>query len=98
MKSTLPQYEIVKLKAPIAGLNPDIILADLQKQWEGKENVKLNNIDGLRIDTDEYWVHMRKSNTEPIIRVIGEHKDGLDAAKRVCEDFMTIITSFGKSS
>jgi len=93
-KSTLPQYEICKISAPIAGINPDVVVAHIKSQWEGK--ARLNEEDGLRIDTDEWWVHLRKSNTEPIIRVIGEGGAYQKSLER-CNEFMKEITSFGKA-
>ena len=93
LKQTLPQYEIVKLKAPVGDMVPEVILADIKKQWEGKEGVTLTEGDGLRIDTQEFWVHMRKSNTEPIIRVIGEHQTK-EKALQTCERFMEDIKNW----
>ena len=92
-KKSLPQYQIVKLKAPIGNMVPELILADMKKKWEGKEGVTLTEGDGLRIDTSDYWVHMRKSNTEPIIRVIGEHQSE-EEARKVCEQFMSEIQNW----
>ena len=50
--------------------------------------------DGLRIDhlTEHWWVHLRKSNTEPIIRVIGEDKDLPSAISR-CQSFLDQIVA-----
>ena len=97
MKATLPQYEIVKLKAPVDGLEPELILADIKKQWEKKEGVSFTEGDGLRIDTPEFWVHMRKSNTEPIIRVIGEHQT-LALAEETCRQFLSDIQNWKPSN
>ena len=44
-------------------------------------NDKLNDSDGLRIDFEEGWLHVRSSNTEPIARVIAEASDSLTAYK-----------------
>jgi len=93
LKQTMPQYEIVKLKAPVGDMVPEVILADIKKQWEGKPGVTLTEGDGLRIDTEEFWVHMRKSNTEPIIRVIGEHQTK-EQAMETCERFMEDIKNW----
>jgi phosphomannomutase len=86
----LPQWEIVKLKAPLGSLDPDTVLDNLASKWHGK--AQLNTEDGLRIDTPEWWVHMRKSNTEPIIRVIGEGVD-VAAAKLTCQQFLDEIVN-----
>lgn len=66
---SLPQYKIVKYKVSIEGLDPDKILKRLAEKYEKQQ---IDVLDGLKIDMDNTWVHMRKSNTEPIIRVIAE--------------------------
>jgi len=63
----LPRYEIVKEKFPFAG---DFeALTDRLRQTFGGE---YNMLDGIRIDTDGGWVHVRRSNTEPVVRIIAE--------------------------
>jgi len=94
-KATLPQYEICKISAPIAGIDPDAVVAHIKSQWQGK--ARLNEVDGLRIDTDEWWVHLRKSNTEPIIRVIGEGGPFQKSLDR-CNEFMLEIVNFSKKA
>ncbi len=69
LKASLPQYEMVKKKVSIAGMNPDEILARLQEKYKDQD---INTLDGLKIDFEKSWVHLRKSNTEPIMRVIAE--------------------------
>ena len=49
-----------------------------------------NTIDGLKIDFDDGWVHLRRSNTEPIIRIYSESIT-LDKANRLAEDFISQI-------
>jgi phosphomannomutase len=68
---TLPKYEMRKDKMPIIG--------DLKENYSKMKNhfkdARINELDGLRIDfTDSSWIHLRPSNTEPIIRLIGEAK------------------------
>ncbi len=74
LKKTLPQYEIVKLKAPIEGIDADAVVEHFKKHWAGRSDAVLNDVDGLRIDINDEkgkrWVHLRKSNTEPIIRYL----------------------------
>ncbi len=69
LKASLPQYEMVKKKVSVAGLDPDGILQALQEKYKDHE---INTLDGLKIDFERSWVHLRKSNTEPILRVIAE--------------------------
>lgn len=70
LKSTLPEYFISKMKIELEK-SPDEILKQLTQRFSS-ENI--NTEDGLRIDFPEHWVHLRKSNTEPIIRIIVEAK------------------------
>ncbi|MDY0083776.1 MAG: phosphoglucosamine mutase [Ignavibacteriaceae bacterium] len=69
VKDILPQYYISKKKIGLNLISPDIILKRLIEKYSSK---KINTEDGLRIDFDDHWVHFRKSNTEPIIRLITE--------------------------
>jgi phosphomannomutase len=81
LKSSLPQYTIVKNKIDLGILKPDAILQKLNEKYSKTE--KTNNEDGLKIDFESSWVHLRKSNTEPIIRVIAEAKTQREAAALV---------------
>lgn len=67
--STLPQYVMVKQKVNIEGLDPDELLAKMIDKYKDQP---VNLLDGVKIDFEDSWVHLRKSNTEPIIRVISE--------------------------
>lgn len=69
LKRALPQYYISKKKIEIGKRNPDDVIKKLTDKYS-KE--KINTEDGLRIDFPDHWVHLRKSNTEPIIRCIVE--------------------------
>jgi phosphomannomutase len=70
LKAALPQYYITKGKVGLGTLNPDAILKQLAAQYSVSDTI--NTDDGLKIDFPESWVHLRKSNTEPIIRIIAE--------------------------
>jgi len=96
LKLSLPQYEIAKISAPIAGIDPSAVVQHIKSKWEGKEGITINEEDGLHIDTPEWWVHLRKSNTEPIIRVIGEGGPFEKSMER-CNQFMEEINSFTKN-
>lgn len=69
LRDALPQYTIIKDKLDVAGLDLDAIFDRLKKSFASE---KLNDIDGLKIDFEEGWVHFRKSNTEPIVRIYAE--------------------------
>jgi len=72
LRSSYPDYYISKNKIE---LSPEL---DLEKIFQALRaefaNEELNEIDGLKIDFEEGWVHLRKSNTEPIIRVYSESR------------------------
>jgi phosphomannomutase len=69
LKKSLPAYFISKRKIMVGKNNPDEIIASLINKYRSE---KINTEDGLRIDFPDHWVHFRKSNTEPIIRIITE--------------------------
>ena len=85
----MPRYEIVKLKTDIGDSDADAMLARLADQYR---DARISLVDGVKIDLDEGWVHMRKSNTEPIIRVYAE-AETRDAATSLGERFMLELTS-----
>ncbi len=69
LNDTLPNYVITKEKVELHDLEPK---AALEKIQEAYSNDKLDFTDGVKIVRDKSWVHIRASNTEPIIRVIAE--------------------------
>lgn len=73
LKKEYPAYFISKNKITLSpSINVDNILEGLKKKYA---NEKITDIDGVKIDFAEGWVHLRKSNTEPIIRIYSEAKD-----------------------
>ncbi len=87
LKNSLPQYFIAKKKISLKGINPDTVLKKLTVVFK-KE--KFNSEDGLRIDFADHWVHFRKSNTEPIIRIITE-ADTKEKAEVLSEKYFSLI-------
>jgi phosphomannomutase len=77
LKATLPQYFITKGKIELGNLNADSIMKRLQAKYSSAGII--NTDDGLKIDFPESWVHLRKSNTEPIIRIIAEAHTKIEA-------------------
>jgi phosphomannomutase len=90
LKSTLPQYAIAKGKITVKSGSPDHVLAILRERHAAAG--RINTDDGVRIDFDDYWVHFRKSNTEPIVRIIAEARD-MDQARRVVEQFTAEVAA-----
>ncbi len=70
LKKNLPQYEITKGKVDLGNGNPDQTLKRLGDRFSSTG--RITNTDGLKIDFADSWVHLRKSNTEPIVRIIAE--------------------------
>ncbi len=70
IRASYPQYYMSKNKIELTPqINVDSILEEMTKKYQ---NEKIATIDGVKIDFDENWVHLRKSNTEPIIRIYTE--------------------------
>ena len=73
LRATFPEYSIAKNRIDLtAATDVDAILVRIKEMYCGKEGVTVNDIDGVKIDFPDKWVHLRKSNTEPIIRVYSE--------------------------
>ena len=75
---------MVKLKTEIGSVDPGSLLDSIAERYSHE---RMDTTDGVKIDFDEGWVHMRKSNTEPIIRVYAE-SESLDEATALGERFM----------
>ena len=70
LRKTYPAYFMSKNKIELTpGLDVDYILQKVEEKYAREE---VTNIDGVKIDFPEHWVHLRKSNTEPIIRIYTE--------------------------
>ncbi|MBI9035389.1 MAG: phosphoglucosamine mutase [Bacteroidales bacterium] len=70
LRKTYPEYHISKNKIELdPSMDVDLILEKMEKKYE---NQPVNTIDGVKIEFDKEWVHLRKSNTEPIIRIYSE--------------------------
>ncbi|QZE14303.1 phosphoglucosamine mutase [Halosquirtibacter laminarini] len=92
LRATYPSYFISKNKIQLTPeIDVDQILAEMEKKYS---NEQVNNIDGVKIDFADRWVHLRKSNTEPIIRIYSEapSMDQADAlANAIIEDIKGLI-------
>ena len=87
LRKTYPDYTISKNKIQLAeGMDVDGILNEVAAKYKDQP---VNTIDGVKIEFDSEWVHLRKSNTEPIIRIYAESTSPVNAdalAKRIMED------------
>ena len=87
LKATYPGYYISKNKMTLTpGMDVDKILDGLKARYASE---KITDIDGVKIDFKDGWVHLRKSNTEPIIRIYSEARDEA-AANRLAQDVMSV--------
>lgn len=71
-------------------MDVDKILVDVKEKYK---NEQVNDIDGVKIDFPDKWVHLRKSNTEPIIRIYSEAQNEEKAeelAEMIIQDIKTI--------
>ena len=88
LRKTYPEYVISKNKIQLTpDTNVDAILANIAETYK---NEKVNTIDGVKIDFAQGWVHLRKSNTEPIIRIYAESST-MDAANALAQEIMNKI-------
>lgn len=90
LKAGYPPYEIAKNKVE---LTPDIdVDAILEKMKERYAGEKITDIDGVKIDFADSWVHLRKSNTEPIIRIYAEAAT-MEKAEALAESVKAVMAS-----
>ena len=73
LRKTFPEYFIAKNRIDLTpDTDVDAILAKVKEMYSAQPDVAVNDIDGVKLDFPDKWVHLRKSNTEPIIRVYSE--------------------------
>jgi phosphomannomutase len=88
LRATYPNYRMSKNKAELqAGTDVDGILEKIQKKYKKQP---INTIDGVKIEFDQDWVHLRKSNTEPIIRIYAE-SDSINTAENLTRKILQDI-------
>ena len=80
LRRTFPEYFIAKNRINLTPeTNVDAILAKIKELYNSTPNVTVTDIDGVKLDFANSWVHLRKSNTEPIIRIYSEASTADDA-------------------
>lgn len=91
LRATYPEYFIAKNRIDLQpSTDIDAILAKVKEMYKDEQ---VNDIDGVKIDFADKWVHLRKSNTEPIIRVYSEAST-MEAADELGKKIMDIVYSF----
>ena len=90
LKKQYPAYAIAKNKVE---LTPDVDVDAILKAIKAKYSTeKVTDIDGVKIDFADSWVHLRKSNTEPIIRIYSEAQT-IDEAEALGNAIKEVILS-----
>lgn len=90
LKASYPQYAIAKNKIELTPeIDVDKILAAMKEKYA---NENITDIDGVKIDFADSWVHLRKSNTEPIIRIYSE-AHSMQEADKLADDIKEVIKS-----
>lgn len=90
LRKTYPAYEIVKMKLVLEPTTDvDAILAAVKERYADE---RITDIDGVKIDFADGWVHLRKSNTEPIVRIYAEAHDADQATA-----LATSVADFAKT-
>ncbi len=93
LRASYPDYHIAKKKIELtADMNVDEILSEIQSKYKKQP---INTIDGVKIEFDKEWVHLRKSNTEPVIRIYSESQSMTTAenlAEKIISDIKDIVS------
>ncbi|WP_027451135.1 phosphoglucosamine mutase [Xylanibacter brevis] len=91
LRKTFPDYQIAKNRIDLTPeTDVDAILVKVKEMFAGDPEATVNDIDGVKIDFPTMWVHLRKSNTEPIIRVYSEAKT-MEEADAIGKKLMQVV-------
>ena len=91
LRSTFPDYQIAKNRIDLTPeTDVDAILVKVKEMFAKDNSAQVNDIDGVKIDFPDRWVHLRKSNTEPIIRVYSEAQT-IEQADNLGKQLMQVV-------
>ena len=94
LRRTFPDYQIAKNRIDLTPeTDVDAILVKVKEMFAQDPDAVVNDIDGVKIDFPTMWVHLRKSNTEPIIRVYSEAQT-MDEADQLGKRLMQVVYDF----
>ena len=94
LRRTFPDYQIAKNRIDLTPeTDVDAILVKVKEMFAKDPDAVVNDIDGVKIDFPEKWVHLRKSNTEPIIRVYSEAQT-MEEADQLGKQLMQVVYDF----
>ena len=92
LRAKYPSYHISKNKIELSPeIDVDKVLVRMKEQYKKQP---INTVDGVKIEFDKEWVHLRKSNTEPIIRIYAESESSATAehlAQKIMSDIREIV-------
>lgn len=93
LRSTYPNYYMAKKKIDLdLSANIDLLFEEIEKKYR---KYPVNTIDGVKIDFEDEWVHLRRSNTEPIIRIYSE-SNSETTADNIANQIMNDLRTFSK--
>ena len=93
LRANYPNYHIAKKKIDLdPTVNIDHLFAEVEKKYK---KYPINTIDGVKIDFETEWVHLRRSNTEPIIRIYAE-SNSETTADHIANQIMSDLRNFSK--
>ena len=96
LRRTFPDYQIAKNRIDLTPeTDVDAILVKVKEMFQGDPSATVNDIDGVKIDFPDRWVHLRKSNTEPIIRVYSEAQT-MEQADELGKRLMQVVFDMEK--
>ena len=96
LRKTFPDYQIAKNRIDLTSdTDVDAILVKVKEMFAQDPTAQVNDIDGVKIDFPDRWVHLRKSNTEPIIRVYSEAAT-MEAADEIGKRLMQVVYDLQK--
>ncbi len=91
LRKTFPDYQIAKNRIDLTPeTDVDAILVKVKEMFAQDPTAQVNDIDGVKIDFPDRWVHLRKSNTEPIIRVYSEAAT-MESADEIGKKLMQVV-------
>jgi len=91
LRKTFPSYQIAKNRIDLTPeTDVDAILVRVKEMFAKDNSATVNDIDGVKIDFPDRWVHLRKSNTEPIIRVYSEAQT-MEQADELGKQLMQVV-------
>jgi len=95
LRSSYPSYYIAKKKVDLdLSTNIDLLFEEIENKYRKQP---INTIDGVKIEFDNDWVHLRRSNTEPIIRIYAE-SNSETTANNIAEQLMKDLQTFAKKN